>query len=220
MPDHTTPPTTANGEPRWLLWSRQLQSIAQAGLTFTSNPYDIERYQMLRELAAEMLAHGAGAPPEQIASLLRNETGYLTPKIDIRAAVFDADHRLLLVREAADHGRWTLPGGWADVNLTPAENALKEVREESGYQARIVKLAAAWDRARQGHPVSLWSCLKMFFVCELTGGAARTSHETTEVAWFTREQIPEDLSTGRVLRHQIERMFAHRADPSLPVEFD
>ncbi|MFO7325316.1 MAG: NUDIX hydrolase [Pseudomonadota bacterium] len=210
----------SEGEPRWLVWSRQLQSIAQAGLTFTSNPYDIERYQMLRELAVEMLAEGTGLPRGQLAPLVRNETGYLTPKIDIRAAVFDASDRLLFVREAADHGRWTLPGGWADVNLTPAENALKEVREESGYEARIVKLAAAWDRARQGHPASLWSCLKMFFVCELAGGAARTSHETTEVAWFGRDEIPDDLSAGRVLRHQVERMFAHRADPTLPVEYD
>lgn len=219
MPDDTTPRPPAE-EPRWLLWSRQLQSIAQAGLTFSSNPYDIERYQLLRGLAAEMLAEGAGAPLEHLAPLLKHETGYLTPKIDIRAAVFDAADRLLFVREASDHGRWTLPGGWADVNLTPAENALKEVREESGYEAHIVKLAAAWDRARQGHPASLWSCLKMFFVCELAGGTARTSHETTGVAWFGRDEIPADLSEGRVLRHQVERMFAHRADPALPVEYD
>jgi len=207
-------------EPRWLQWSRQLQSIAQAGLTFSTDPYDRERYEMLRELAAEMLAAQIDAPVARIAQLLRNEDGYATPKIDIRAAVFDGDGRLLFVREAADHGRWTLPGGWADVNLTPAENALKEVREESGYEARIVKLAAAWDRSRQGHAASLWSCLKMFFICELTGGEARTSHETTEVAWFARHAIPADLSQGRVLPQQIARMFAHRDDPGLPTEFE
>ncbi len=216
MPDSGRP----DNEPGWLQWSRQMQSIAQAGLTFATDPYDRERYEMLRDLAAEMLAAQIEAPVERIAALLRNEDGYATPKIDVRAAVFDAAGRLLFVREAADQGRWTLPGGWADVNLTPAENTLKEVREESGYEARIVKLAAAWDRSRQGHHASLWSCLKMFFICELAGGESRTSHETTEVAWFARDAIPADLSLGRVLPGQIERMFAHRADPGLPTEFD
>jgi len=207
-------------DPRWLDWSRELQAIAQTGLTFSTDPYDRERYERLRDLAAGMLAAHTEAPVERIADLLRGESGYATPKIDIRAAVFDDRHRLLFVREAMDQDRWTLPGGWADVNLTPAQNALKEVREESGYEARIVKLAAAWDRQRQGHPASLWSCLKMFFICEVAGGAARTSHETTAVAWFAQHEIPTELSLGRVLPGQIARMFAHRANPALPVEFD
>lgn len=207
-------------EPRWLLWSRQLQALAQTGLEFSRDPYDRERYTQLRALAAEMLAAHTDAPATAIADLFRGESGYATPKVEVRAAVFDPDDRVLLVREALDHDRWTLPGGWADVNLTPADNALKEIREESGYEARIVKLAAAWDRAAQGHPPSLHSCVKLFFVCELAGGAARTSLETTEVGWFTRESIPADLSRGRVLASQIERMFEHRADPRLPVDFD
>ena len=207
-------------DPRWLDWSRELQAIAQTGLTFSTDPYDRERYERLRDLAASMLAAHTEAPVERIADLLRGESGYATPKIDIRAAVFDDRDRLLFVREAMDQDRWTLPGGWADVNLTPAQNALKEVREESGYEARIVKLAAAWDRQRQGHPASLWSCLKMFFICEVAGGAARTSHETTGVAWFAQHEVPTDLSLGRVLPVQIGRMFAHRANPALPVEFD
>ena len=207
-------------DPRWLDWSRELQAIAQTGLTFSTDPYDRERYERLRDLAAGMLAAHTEAPVERIADLLRGESGYATPKIDIRAAVFDDRDRLLFVREAMDQDRWTRPGGWADVNLTPAQNALKEVREESGYEARIVKLAAAWDRQRQGHPASLWSCLKMFFICEVAGGATRTSHETTEVAWFAQHEVPADLSLGRVLPAQIGRMFAHRANPALPVEFD
>jgi ADP-ribose pyrophosphatase YjhB (NUDIX family) len=213
-------PEKPGTEPDWLLWARQMQSIAQAGLTFCKDPYDLERYTMLRELAAEMLARQVEAPVERISALLRNEEGYATPKIDIRAAVFDKQGRLLFVRETSDGGRWTLPGGWADVNLTPAENALKEVREESGYEARILKLAAAWDRARQGHGESLWSSLKMYFICELSGGEARTSHETSGVGWFARHEIPEDLSTGRVLPHQIARMFAHYDNPALPTEFE
>lgn len=207
-------------EAQWLLWARELQSIAQAGLTFSRDTYDRERYEMVNALALRIFAAQTGEPLSRITGLFYGESGYTTPKIDVRAAVFDEKQRLLMVREAADKGRWTLPGGWADVNLTPAENALKEVREESGYEARIVKLAAAWDRARQGHPPSPWSCLKMFFVCDLAGGEARTSHETLEVAWFARGAIPEDLSLGRVLPRQISRMYEHLDQPTLPVDYD
>lgn len=207
-------------EAQWLLWARELQSIAQAGLTFNRDPYDRERYEMVNALALRILAAQTGEPLSRITGLFDGESGYTTPKIDVRAAVFDDEKRLLMVREASDNGRWTLPGGWADVNLTPAENVLKEVREESGYEARIVKLAAAWDRARQGHPPSPWSCLKMFFVCELVGGEARSSHETLKVAWFARNAIPADLSLGRVLPAQIRRMYEHLDQPTLPVDYD
>lgn len=206
-------------EPRWLLWGRRLQSIAQAGLTFNRDPYDRERYEMVAELASELIAAQTQQPREHVAALL-GDSGYLTPKIDVRGAVFDRQHRLLFVREAADGGRWTLPGGWADVNLSPAENTVKEIREESGYEARIVKLAAAWDRARQGHPASLWSCMKLFYLCEVTGGEPRVSHETTEVAWFGRDEVPRDLSLGRVLPQQIARMYDHFAQPGLPTDFE
>jgi ADP-ribose pyrophosphatase YjhB (NUDIX family) len=208
------------GEPQWLTWARELQALAQSGLTFTRDPYDRQRYEALRALAASILAAHTGTPAAAIERLFREETGYATPKLEVRAAVFDTQRRLLLVREALDQGRWTLPGGWADVNLTPAENLLKEVREESGYEARIVKLAAVWDRVRQGHPPSMFSCTKLFFVCEVTGGEARTSLETTEVAWFTRATLPQDLSLGRVLPHQLHRMFEHAADPGAPTDYD
>lgn len=207
-------------EPQWLIWSRQLQSIAQTGLAFTRDPYDRERYEALIGLASTMLAAHTTTRVDAIADLFRGETGYATPKLDVRAAVFDERRRILMVREALDQGRWTLPGGWADVNITPAECAVKEVREESGYEARVVKLAAAWDRARQGHTPSVFSCTKLFFVCDLTGGEARTSLETTEVAWFGTDELPADLSLGRVLPRQIARMFAHAADPALPTEYD
>jgi ADP-ribose pyrophosphatase YjhB (NUDIX family) len=135
-------------EPQWLHWSRQLQAIAQTGLAFTVNPYDIERYEALRTLAAEIMAAHTSSTAESIEALFRAENGYPTPKIDVRAAVFDGEGRILMVREASDGHRWTLPGGWADVNLSSAESAVKEVREESGYEARILRPAAMWDRAR------------------------------------------------------------------------
>jgi len=115
-------------EPDWLTWTRELQAIAQTGLAFVRDPYDRERYEMLRVLAAKMMAAHTAAPVERIEALFENETGYATPKVDVRGAVFDDRNRLLLVREVADRGRWTLPGGWADVNLTAAENVVKEVR--------------------------------------------------------------------------------------------
>jgi ADP-ribose pyrophosphatase YjhB (NUDIX family) len=125
-----------------------------------------------------------------------------------------------MVREVEDGGRWTLPGGWADVNLTAAESVIKEVREETGFEVRVRKLAAVWDRARQGHPAGLFSCCKCFFICDIVAGAAATGLETSEVAWFAEDEVPEDLSVGRVLRPQIERIFEHARHPDLPTEFD
>ncbi|MET0292848.1 MAG: NUDIX hydrolase [Steroidobacteraceae bacterium] len=207
-------------EPQWLTIARELQALSQSGLTFTQDPYDRERYELLRGLAATLFAAGSDAEPSVIANLFADQAGYATPKLEVRAAVFDEAGRILMVREALDRDRWTLPGGWADVNLTPAENVIKEVREESGYDVRVLKLAGAWDRQRQGHPHSAFSCCKLFFVCEPTGGEARTSLETSEVAWFGRDAIPEDLSLGRVLPSQIARLFEHAATPSLPTDFD
>jgi len=210
----------ADDEPDWLSWARELQAIAQTGVAFSRDPYDRERYDALRALAARMFAARTDAPVERIAHLFAGESGYATPKIDVRAAVFDARERLLMVRETSDGGRWTLPGGWADVNRSAAENAVKEALEESGYAVRVLKLAALWDRTRQGHPAGVFSCAKAFFICEPTGGAATTSHETSEVGWFAEADLPQDLSLARVLPRQLARTFAHRRDPALPTDFD
>jgi ADP-ribose pyrophosphatase YjhB (NUDIX family) len=206
-------------DPDWLTWSRELQAIAQSGLAFSRDPYDRERYEMLRSLTSRIMSAHTLTPPENVG-LFAGEQGYATPKVDVRGAVFDKQDRLLMVREVADGGRWTLPGGWADVNLTAAENVIKEAREESGYEVNVRKLAAVWDRTRQGHPAALFSCCKLFFICDLTGGGARTSLETSEVAWFAKHKLPSDLSVGRTLRSQLDRMFAHWHDSSLPDEFD
>lgn len=207
-------------EPDWLTWTRELQAIAQTGLAFVRDPYDRERYEMLRSLASRIMAAHTASPAERIEALFAGESGYATPKIDVRGAAFDGHGRLLMVREVVDGGRWTLPGGWADVNLTAAENVIKEMREESGFEVRVRKLAAVWDRTRQGHPASAFSCCKMFFICDIVGGTAETSLETSEVGWFGEDELPEDLSLGRVLPGQIRRMFAHARDPALPTDFD
>ncbi|HJS85791.1 MAG TPA: NUDIX hydrolase N-terminal domain-containing protein [Acetobacteraceae bacterium] len=211
---------TGETEPAWLVWAREIQAIAQTGLAFTKDPYDAERFTALRGLAAHILAHHTSADARRIEALFAGETGYATPKIDVRAAVFDAQGRILMVRETADQGRWTLPGGWADVNQTLAECVVREVEEESGYLARVVKLAAVWDRARQGHTPGVFSCAKLFFVCALEGGAPRASLETSECAWFPEDAIPADLSRGRVLPSQIARMFVHWREPGRATEFE
>lgn len=207
-------------EPDWLTWTRELQAIAQTGLTFVRDPYDRERYEMLRSLASKIMAAHTTASLGQIEDLFAGESGYATPKVDVRGAAFDGGGRLLLVREVADGGRWTLPGGWADVNLTPAENVVKEMMEESGYEVRVRKLAAVWDRTRQGHPAGVFSCCKLFYICDVVGGAAITGPETSEVGWFAEAELPDDLSLGRVLPHQLRRMFAHVRNAGLPTEFE
>jgi ADP-ribose pyrophosphatase YjhB (NUDIX family) len=208
-------------EPDWLVWAREIQATAQSGLAFTKDPYDIERYQALTALAARMVAARTDGSAPDLAALFGGERGYATPKLDVRGAAFDADGRVLMVREAVDQNRWTLPGGWADVNQTPAQCVAREVLEESGYVVRVVKLAACWDRAAQGHhPAGLFSITKLFFLCEITGGAPATSLETSEVGFFAEDAVPEDLSFGRVMPHQIARMFAHHRDRPLPTEFE
>jgi ADP-ribose pyrophosphatase YjhB (NUDIX family) len=207
-------------EPAWLAWAREAQAIAQTGLAFTRDPYDRERFEQLRALTARIAATLSDTPVEQVLGLFAAQEGYATPKIDVRAAVFDAAGAILMVREVLDEGRWTLPGGWADVNFTPAENAAREVAEESGFEVRVAKLAAVWDRTRQGHGGYGFSAYKFFFLCEIVGGAARPSLETSEVRFFAEGALPPDLSTGRVLRHQLARMFAHRRQPDLPTEFE
>lgn len=207
-------------EPAWLAWAREMQAIAQSGLTFTRDPYDRERYEQLRALAARAMAAGGGADPARVEALFAAQEGYATPKIDVRGAVFNDAGEILMVREVLDEGRWTLPGGWADVNLTPAENIVKEVREESGFAVRVRKLASLLDRTRQGHGPSPFSAYKFFFICEIVGGTATPSLETSEVAFFAEDALPADLSTGRTLPHQIRRMFAHWREPGLATEFE
>ena len=204
-------------DPKWLEWARRLDAIARSGLTFTESPYDVERYTEVRRLAAEMIASGAEVEMGRVLDLLTRGVGYATPKVDVRGGVFRAD-RVLLVRERADGG-WTLPGGWVDVNDAPSEAVAREILEESGYRARAVKLAALVDKNRHPHPPGVHHIYKLFFVCELLGGEPAASSETDAVEFFPVHALPP-LSTGRVLASQIERLYQHQLDPSLPTDFD
>jgi ADP-ribose pyrophosphatase YjhB (NUDIX family) len=204
-------------EPPWLTIGRELRAIVQTGLAFSEDPFDRGRYEQLRELAARLMALGSATDLEVVRDLFRHDSGYATPKVDVRGAAF-RDGRVLLVREISD-GRWTLPGGWADVNQTAAQCVVREIAEESGFEARALKLAAVLDYRKGLHPPRLDSIYKLFFVCEITGGAARPSDETSEVAFFARDRLPP-LSLGRSTAAQIERLFQHRDTPSLPTDFD
>jgi ADP-ribose pyrophosphatase YjhB (NUDIX family) len=210
--------TSSGGEPRWLLWARELQAIAQNGLTFSKDPYDRERYGQLRRIAAEMMSAGSGSRIEQIEGLFSRESGYATPKVDVRAAVF-RDGSLLLVREASDGG-WTLPGGWADVNESASESVVREVLEESGFQTRAEKLLAVYDRSKHPHvPPFPHHCYKMIFRCSIVGETALEKGETLEAGFFPENAIPE-LSLTRITPGQIRRVFEHHRNPDWATDFD
>ena len=196
--------------------AKQIAALAKTGLHYVSNPFDEQRYRQILDLAAGILAASSHADSQTIGQLLDLEDGYITPKVDVRGAVF-RDDKILLVREAVD-GLWTLPGGWADVGDSPSRAVEREIYEESGYQAKAVKLLALEDRKRR-HPPSLFEVYKVFFLCTLTGGAAKTSIETTAVDWFAEGKLP-GLSPGRVTAGQIHRWFQHCRQPHLPAEFD
>ena len=197
---------------------RELQAIAQNGLTFSRDVFDRDRYQRLRQIVEQRLSAPNGVLTSFDAQkLLGGESGYQTPKVEVRAAAF-RDGRILMVRELSD-GLWCLPGGWADVNQSPSEAIVKEIREESGFEARATKLAAVWDRRKHSHPPSFHHAYKLFFLCELIGGSAQSSIETSEVDFFAADALPP-LSVHRVTAEQIRAMFRHERERDLPTEFD
>lgn len=204
--------------PRWLEWARRLQALAQNGLTYAQTPFDRERYEAVRKVADEIIAGHSSLEPDQVRALFTVDSGYATPKVDVRAVVFK-DDRILLVRERID-GKWTLPGGWADVNEPPSEAVEREVLEEAGYRAKAVKLLAVYDREKHGHsPPHPYHVYKMFFLCELLGGAPATSIETDGAEFYPEDGIPE-LSVARTTAKQIARFFGHRRHPDWPTDFD
>ena len=201
----------------WLDVVQRLRRIADAGLAYSENPYDRERYAELVRLNAEIAAAALHESPEELHRLLRAERGYPTPKVDVRAVV-PRDGKILLVKEASD-GRWSLPGGWADVGETAAEVTAREVLEETGYEVAPKKLLALLDKSKHDHPKSLWWTYKVFFLCNLVRGSPRASHETTDVGFFGKDEIPP-LSEERLTEAQLRRMFEHVEDGGLAADFD
>jgi ADP-ribose pyrophosphatase YjhB (NUDIX family) len=198
----------------------RLAALAQDGLTFAAGEYDLDRYRQVSQLAAELLAVISGRAAAELAIELGRDSGYATPKIDVRGAIFDDREHVLLMREKID-GRWSLPGGWADPGDSPSAAVTREILEETGYHSSAVKLIACWDRDLQGNPPALpVHVYKLFFLCRPDGAVqAPAALETLDVGWFGLGELPP-LSLGRVNHRQLERALAHHRDPGLPTEFD
>ena len=194
---------------KWLEWAIELQALAQAGLFYCKDPYELERYQRIREISAEMLARQTDLPVEKVRDLFCNETGYQTPKLDTRAAIFQKD-RVLLVQE--NTGRWSLPGGWVDVDLSIGENAVKEVWEEAGLEVTADLVIAIHDRKKHNRPVYPYNVCKVFVLCSLIGGSFQPNIETLDSGYFPLNGLPP-LAEEKNTREQIELCFqASRAE--------
>lgn len=201
----------------WLKLAIEIQSLAQAGLTYTTNVYDIERYERLREISAEMIASKSEMSLEKVKDLFCNETGYQTPKLDTRAAIF-MDDKILLVHE--NNGTWSLPGGWVDVLESVKSNTIKEVREETGLIVDATKLIAVQDRNKHNKPIYAYGVCKVFVLCELLGGKFEENIETTEIKYFSLDEIPSNLAEEKTNKEQIEMCFEAYKDKDWQTQFD
>lgn len=196
---------------------KRIQALAQAGLTYSENKYDLDRYQQLREISVEMLNELTGENILKIKNLFASEKGYQTPKVDVRGVVFKED-KILMVKETID-GKWSLPGGWADIGLTPFEVAKKEVLEEAGLEVLPVRLLAVHDKKCHPHPIDIYHVYKMFILCKIKGGKLRGSMETSEAGWFGLDDLPP-LSEFRITASQIQLMFEYKNNPDKDVICD
>ncbi|MDN4070348.1 NUDIX hydrolase [Paenibacillus vini] len=192
---------------KWLEWAKQIQAISQAGFAYSKDIYDLERFEMLRDLSVEIMNQYTEVESDKIKTLFASETGYATPKVDVRGVIFEQD-KILLVREKLD-GDWALPGGWADIGLSPKEVVVKEVKEEAGLEVQPVRLLGVLDKKFHDHPPAASHVYKMFILCEVTGGEAQAGLETLQVGYFGEDELPP-LSAERVTLKQIQWLFQTR----------
>ena len=195
----------------------EIQAMAQSGLAYTTNVYDIERYERLRELSAEMIAEKSDIPLGKVKDLFCSETGYQTPKLDTRAAVFK-DGKILLTHE--NNGTWSLPGGWCDVLESVRSNTVKEVKEETGLDVKAVRLIALQDRNKHNVPVYAYGICKVFVLCEIIGGKFKENIETTEIAFFDLKNLPANLANEKTTKEQIQMCFEAFKDENWQTYFD
>jgi ADP-ribose pyrophosphatase YjhB (NUDIX family) len=201
---------------RWAAWAARLNAVAQNGLLYSQNPFDLERYNSVRKIAVEIMEANTGVESTLIRDFFEREQGYATPKVDVRGAVFH-EGRLLFVKEPED-GLWSLPGGWAEVGESPSEAVVREVFEEAGYATRAAKLLAVYDRNKHAHPAIAHHAYKLFIRCELLG-LEDTGKAEAEAKFFDEDAIPE-LSAMRVTAEQIARLFEHDRHPDWPADLD
>jgi len=196
---------------------KKIQSIAYAGLEYCENDFDRERYEDLKKLSQSLLAEITGTPLEKIQDLFAKEVGYQTPKVDVRAVVFK-ENKILMVKEKID-GRWSVPGGWADIGYSPSEIAIKEAKEEAGADVKPVRLLAIVDKLKHGYPISPFHIYKIFILCELVNNTLSSGTETSDVNFFSLEQLPV-LSETRITIEQIQMLFRLWENPAEQVIFD
>lgn len=201
---------------KWIAWAREIFSMSQAGLTYSQNEFDIERYKRLQEITAEMLESQSELSKESVLKSFSMQAGYATPKIDVRGAVVH-EGKILLIQEKMD-GRWAMPGGWADLGNTPASVAEREVWEESGYHVKAEKVVAVLD-ANRIEPMEFYHAFKIIFLCTLIGGEPHVSHETLAVDFFELNELPP-LSLYRTNENMLREVFAHVQDPQRRTVFD
>ena len=202
--------------PKWMDWAREIFSLSQSGITYSGNPYDIDRYKRLQEITAEMIATQSVISKEAALDSFSMQAGYITPKVDVRGAVVQ-DGKILLIQERAD-GNWAMPGGWADLGNSPRSVAEREVWEESGFRVQAEKVVAGID-ANRIEPMEFYHAYKIIFLCKLLDGEPRTSHETLAVDFFDPDHLPP-LSFYRTNEEMLKEVFAHVADSSRPTAFD
>jgi ADP-ribose pyrophosphatase YjhB (NUDIX family) len=209
--------TSGSPQPQWLTWARELQSIGQTGLTYSTTEYDTQRYQRLLAIAAEIVESYTQYPREEAVENFRLQPGYATPKIDIRGAVV-RNGKLLLVQERVDNG-WCMPGGWADVGETPSEAVVREVREESGFIVEPRRIIGIYDANRGGTPIEFYHAYKIVMFCDIIGGEACPSDETLAVDFFNPDSLPM-LSPNRTHTRHISDVFEYLKDQSRSPVFD
>ncbi len=202
---------------QWVEWAQRIQALSQSGLAFSKDNYDIERYEELRIISAEIMQEHTGLEMQKIKDFFLNDTGYQTPKVDVRGVIFQ-DDKILMVKEKLDD-RWSLPGGFCDIGLSAAENIIKEIKEESGYDAVPTKLLAVWDKNKHPHPPEPFHYYKLFIQCDIIGGQPEKGIETSDIKFFSESDIP-DLSANRVVESQIRTIFEFSRDPNKETLFD
>ena len=205
-----------------LKYAQRLQAIAQAGIAYATTPYDLERYEEIRSLSVKLMQELTDEPIEKIIRVFASETGYQTPKVDVRAVLFRGTSEILLVKEKIDQNRWTVPGGWADVGCSPFEVAVKETLEETGLLVKPVRLLALLDKGKHPHPPQPWYVYKVFIQCEVIGGELRQeTAETAGARWFRQDELAGiPLSTDRVTASQLAALLPFAENPRLPALCD
>ena len=202
---------------QWLEWAKELQFLSQCALAYCKDRYDIERFERIRDISAEMAASVADLPFETVKGLFCADTGYQTAKLDTRAAVV-RDGKLLLVQEA--NGRWALPGGWVDYDQTVRENAVKEALEEAGMAVKPLRLIALQDHNRRNTRQFPFNICSVFVLCEYLSGAFRPNIETIACGFFGPDEIPSPLAESKTTREQIDMCFRAAADEGWQALFD